>query len=153
MPEVTRRRTVAAPREHVWALVSDPFHLPRWWPATARVEDVEDDAWTSVLKTPSGKSVRADFTRVERRPQHVIAWRQELAESPFERVFSSALTKIELDEEGEESTRVALTSEERLRGRYRLGGWLVRRAARRRLDEALDGIERAVAPESAVAPE
>jgi uncharacterized protein YndB with AHSA1/START domain len=106
---VTRTRTVAAPIEQVWALVSDPFHLPRWWPATARVEDVEDDGWTSV--------------------------------------FSSAVTQLELEEEGDEATRVALTSEERLRGRYRLGGWLVRRAARRRLDEALDGIERAVAPE------
>src|SRR3954447_8380066 len=149
MPEVRRARTVAAPVEEVWTLVSDPFHLPRWWPATARVEDVDDDAWTSVLKTPSGKSVRADFTRTERRPQHAIAWRQELAGAPFERVFSSAVTRLELDEEGERSTRVALTSEERLRGRYRLGGWLVRRAARRRLDEALDGIERAVAPEGA----
>src|SRR3954452_7047318 len=146
MPDVTRTRSVAAPLEGVWALVADPFHLPRWWPATARVEDVEDDAWTSVLKTPSGKSVRADFTRVERRPQRAVAWRQELAESPFERVFSAAVTKVELDEESADATRVALTSEERLRGRYRLGGWLVRRAARRRLDEALDGIERAVAP-------
>jgi uncharacterized protein YndB with AHSA1/START domain len=147
MPSVSRARTVRAPLEQVWGLVSDPFHLPRWWPATARVEDVEDDAWTSVLKTPSGKTVRADFTRVERRPQRAIGWRQELEESPFERVFSAALTQIELEEEGENATRVALTSNERLRGRYRLGGWLVRRAARRRLDEALDGIERAVAPE------
>jgi uncharacterized protein YndB with AHSA1/START domain len=147
VPEVTRSRTVAAPQDRVWDLVSDPFHLPRWWPATARVEDVEDDAWTSVLKTPGGKTVRADFTRVERRPQHAIAWRQELEESPFERVFSAAQTKVELEEEGDDATRVALTSTERLRGRYRLGGWLVRRAARRRLDEALDGIERAVAPE------
>jgi uncharacterized protein YndB with AHSA1/START domain len=147
VPAVTRSRTVGAPLEQVWALVSDPFHLPRWWPATARVEDVEDDAWTSVLKTPSGKTVRADFTRVERRPQRAIAWRQELEESPFERVFSAAETHVELEEEDEDATRVALTSTERLRGRYRLGGWLVRRAARRRLDEALDGIERAVAPE------
>jgi uncharacterized protein YndB with AHSA1/START domain len=147
MPSVSRARTVGAPLEQVWGLVSDPFHLPRWWPATARVEDVEDDAWTSVLKTSSGKTVRADFTRVERRPQRAIAWRQELEESPFERVFSAAVTQIELEEQGENATRIALTSNERLRGRYRLGGWLVRRAARRRLDEALDGIERAVAPE------
>jgi uncharacterized protein YndB with AHSA1/START domain len=153
MPSVSRSRTVAAPVEAVWELVSDPYFLPRWWPATARVEDVEDDAWTSVLKTPSGKSVRADFTRVERRPQRAVAWRQELEESPFERVFSSAVTKVELDEEDGGTTRVALTSEERLRGRYRLGGWVVRRAARRRLDEALDGIERAVAPEGAAVPE
>jgi uncharacterized protein YndB with AHSA1/START domain len=147
MPSVSRARTVGAPLEQVWGLVSDPFHLPRWWPATARVEDVGDDAWTSVLRTPSGKTVRADFTRVERRPQRAIGWRQELEESPFERVFSAAETQIELEEQGENATRVALTSNERLRGRYRLGGWLVRRAARRRLDEALDGIERAVAPE------
>jgi uncharacterized protein YndB with AHSA1/START domain len=147
VPVVTRARTVGAPLEQVWGLVSDPFHLPRWWPATARVEDVEDDAWTSVLKTAGGKTVRADFTRVERRPQRAIAWRQELEESPFERVFSAAETQVELEEQGEDATRVALTSSERLRGRYRLGGWLVRRAAQRRLDEALDGIERAVAPE------
>jgi uncharacterized protein YndB with AHSA1/START domain len=147
MPEVTRARTVAAPQEQVWELVSDPFNLPRWWPATARVEDVEDDAWTSVLKTPSGKTVRADFTRVERRPQRSITWRQELEESPFERVFSSAETQVDLVDGEGGSTHVALTSRERLRGRYRLGGWLVRRAARRRLDEALDGVERAVAPE------
>src|SRR3954469_21848892 len=140
MPVVTRGRTVAAPLEQVWALVSDPFNLPRWWPATARVEDVEDDAWTSVLKTPSGKTVRADFTRVERRPQHAIAWRQELEESPFERVFSAAVTRVELEEEGQDSTRVALRSEERLRGRYRLGGWLLRPAARGRAGGGVRGI-------------
>jgi uncharacterized protein YndB with AHSA1/START domain len=144
MPEVTRSRTVAAPRDRVWELVSDPFHLPRWWPATARVEDATEDAWTSVLKTPRGSTVRADFTRVERRPPSRIVWRQELEESPFERVFSSAVTAIELEPEGEAATRVALSSTERLRGRYRLGGWIVRRAARRRLDEALDGLGRAV---------
>jgi uncharacterized protein YndB with AHSA1/START domain len=146
MPEVKRERTVAAPRERVWELVSDPFHLPRWWPATARVEDVEDDAWTSVLRTPRGNTVRADYTRVETDPPRRIAWRQELEESPFERVFSSAVTAIELEQEGH-ATRVALMSAERLRGRYRLGGWIVRRAARRRLDEALAGIAGAVEAE------
>jgi uncharacterized protein YndB with AHSA1/START domain len=139
MPEVTRTRSVAAPQDRVWELVSDPYYLPRWWPATARVEDVSGDAWTSVLKTPRGATVRADFTRVEQRPPHRIEWRQELEESPFERVFSSAVTAIELEPEGD-ATRVALTSSQGLRGRYRLGGWVVRRAARRRLDEALEGI-------------
>jgi uncharacterized protein YndB with AHSA1/START domain len=144
MPEVTRVRTVAAPRERVWELVSDPYYLPRWWPATARVEDVEDDAWTSVLKTPRGATVRADFTRTERMPQRRVAWRQELEESPFERVFAAAETEVGLEADGEDATRVALTTREQLRGRYRLGGWLVRRAARRRLDEALSGIAEAV---------
>jgi uncharacterized protein YndB with AHSA1/START domain len=141
---VSRARTVGAPLEQVWGLVSDPFHLPRWWPATARVEDALDDAWTSVLTTPGGKTVRADFTRVESQAPRRIAWRQELEESPFERVFSSAVTAIELEPEGDDATRVELTAVERLRGRYRLGGWLVRRAARRRLDDALAGLDRAV---------
>jgi uncharacterized protein YndB with AHSA1/START domain len=143
VPEVTRARTVAAPAERVWELVSDPFYLPRWWPSTARVEDATALAWTSVLKTPRGATVRADYTRTDFEPPRRIGWRQELDESPFERVFSSASTSIQLEPEGDSSTRVELRAEERLRGRYRLGGWLVRRAARRRLDEALTGIAEA----------
>jgi uncharacterized protein YndB with AHSA1/START domain len=143
MPEVTRARTVAAPRERVWELVSDPFHLPRWWPSTARVEDATALAWTSVLKTPRGATVRADFTRTDYDPPRRIGWRQELEESPFERVFTAASTAIRLEQESDAATRVELTAAERLRGRYRLGGWLVRRAARRRLDEALAGIAEA----------
>jgi uncharacterized protein YndB with AHSA1/START domain len=140
VPEVTRARTVAAPRERVWELVSDPFYLPRWWPSVARVEDATALAWTSVLKTPRGATVRADYTRTEYEEPRRIGWQQELEESPFERVFSSASTAVRLEEAGDGSTRVELRAEERLRGRYRLGGWLVRRAARRRLDDALAGI-------------
>ena len=140
MPEVTRARTVAAPRERIWELVSDPFHLPRWWPSVARVEDATALAWTSVLKTPRGATVRADYSRTDYDPPQRIGWRQELEESPFERVFSAAATWVQLEPDGDASTRVELTAEERLRGRYRLGGWLVRRAARRRLDDALAAI-------------
>ncbi len=135
----------AAPGD-IWALVSDPYHLPRWWPMTTRVEDAEGDAWTSVLKTPGGKTVRADFTRIELQPPRRIAWRQELDESPFERIFASAVTAIDLKPDGNAATRVELTSTERLRGRFRLGSFMVRRAARRRLDDALAGLERAVDP-------
>ena len=144
MPEVTRARTVAAPQERVWELVSDPFHLPRWWPSTARVEDATALAWTSVLKTPQGKTVRADYTRTAYEAPRRIAWQQELEESPFERIFASALTEVELSALDGGATRVAITSEETLRGRYKLGGFIVRRAARRRLDDALVGLERAV---------
>jgi uncharacterized protein YndB with AHSA1/START domain len=143
VPDVTRARTIAAPRERVWELVSDPFHLPRWWPSTARVEDATALAWTSVLKTPQGKTVRADYTRTAYEAPRRVAWQQELEESPFERVFASAATSVELEEEGDGATRVSLRAQERLRGRYRLGGWMVRRAARRRLDEALAGIAKA----------
>jgi uncharacterized protein YndB with AHSA1/START domain len=147
MPTVTRSRTIPVGRQEVWDVVSDPYHLPRWWPRVERVEDATREAWTTVMRSPRGRAVRADYTRTEAHQPKRLAWRQELEESPFERVFSAAVTQVELEEAGEDATRVALTSEERLRGRYRLGGWLVRRAARRRLDEALDGIQRAVAPE------
>jgi len=146
MPVVTRARTVRADPNDIWEVVADPFHLPRWWPGVARVEDASPQAWTKVLVTDRGKPVRADFTTLEVRRPKVLVWRQELDESPFERIFSSVLVRIELEPEGEGSTHVTLTAEEDLRGRYRLGSWMVRRAARRRLDAALDGLEQAVAP-------
>src|SRR2546430_179023 len=61
MPRVSRKRVIAAPRERVWELVSDPHHLPRWWPRTVRVEDVRQiqggrrSRWTTVLGTQSGR--------------------------------------------------------------------------------------------------
>ena len=56
-----------ARRERVWALVSDPHHLPRWWPRTLRVEDVRQvqggrrSRWTTVLGTERGTGVRVDY--------------------------------------------------------------------------------------------
>ena len=41
MPNVARSRTIPTSGERVWALVSDPHNLPRWWPETVRVEDVQ----------------------------------------------------------------------------------------------------------------
>ena len=59
-----RSRTVPVPLDDVWAVVGDPHHLPRWWPLTERVEAVDPQAWTSVLRSDRGKVVRADY-RVE----------------------------------------------------------------------------------------
>jgi uncharacterized protein YndB with AHSA1/START domain len=144
VPRVTRELTVSAPPGDVWRVVSDPQHLPRWWPQVVRVEDATDDAWTNVLSTPRGRTVRADFTRTAIDAPRRVAWRQELVESPFERIFAAADTAVELTAGEGGGTRVALTADERLRGRYRLGGFIVRRAARRRLDDALAGLQRAV---------
>ena len=144
MPRVTRALTIGAAQDDVWRVVSDPYALPRWWPQVVRVEDVTGDGWTNVLSTPRGKVVRADFTRTEFEPPRRLAWRQELVESPFERIFSAAETGLTLADEGERSTRVELTASERLRGRFRLGGFMVRRAARRRLDDALAGLSEAL---------
>ncbi|MBA2567015.1 MAG: SRPBCC family protein, partial [Thermoleophilaceae bacterium] len=76
-----RSRAVAADPDAVWALVSDPDALPRWWPGVERVEEVTDDAWTQVLSSSRGRAVRADFTRTEADPPRSLEWRQEIAES------------------------------------------------------------------------
>jgi uncharacterized protein YndB with AHSA1/START domain len=141
---VKRKRTVAAAPDAVWDLVSDPYHLPRWWPQVQRVEEVGDDAWTKVLRTPKGRTVRADYTRVEYRPGRRIVWQQEVEESPFEAILDQAVTTIALAPDGDDATSVELTAEQELHGRYRFGGFMLRRATRRQLDEALDGIEQAV---------
>jgi uncharacterized protein YndB with AHSA1/START domain len=143
VPRVTRELTVSAPPEDVWRVVSDPESLPRWWPQVVRVEDATGDAWTNVLSTPRGRVVRADFTRTAIDAPRRLAWRQELVESPFERVFAAAETEVQLAE-ADGGTRVTLSADERLRGRFKLGGFIVRRAARRRLDDALVGLQRAV---------
>jgi len=48
--------------------------------------------------------------------------------------------------EGEGTTRVAITLAQRLRGLGLLGGFMVRSAARKQLDGALDGLEALVRP-------
>ena len=37
MPKVSATRELLAPREDVWAFLSDPYNLPRWWPRLAGV--------------------------------------------------------------------------------------------------------------------
>ncbi|MBV9212990.1 MAG: SRPBCC family protein [Actinobacteria bacterium] len=143
MPTVVRSRTVPARPEEVWDVISDPYHLPRWWPRVERVEEVTPTAWTNVLRSPRGRIVRADFTRTASvRPRH-LAWRQEVEASPFERVFAEISTEISIEPEGGGEARVELKAIHRLRGRSRFGAFMARRAARRALDQALDGLGRA----------
>lgn len=147
MPTVSRSRLISAPLESVWRLVHDPHNLPRWWPRATRVEDVRGEGtelrWTTVLRGESGSFVRADYRLTEVRPQTALAWAQELAGTPFERILRSSALAIELSDAGGD-TEVKLTSAERLRGISRLGAPLLRGAAGKRLEEALEGIELAV---------
>lgn len=71
-------------------------------------------------------------------------WEQDIEGTPFGRILRTASLQIELVDGEDANTRVRLTSEERLRGLSRLGSPMMRMATRRRLNEALDGIERAV---------
>ena len=143
MPRISRARTIPAPRDEVWDVVSDPYHLPRWWPRVQRVEEVVGNAWTKVMISSRGRAVRSDYTRIETDAPRRMLWRHEVDESPFERLLSESTIELELEPDGEERTKVRLTADQTLRGKTRFGGMMVRRATRRNLDEALDGLKRA----------
>ena len=145
---MTRRRTVAAAPGAVWKLVSDPYSLPRWWPRTSRVENVEGKGgrrtrWTKVLETAEGRGVRADFRCVSSAEGERYVWEQELAGTPFERHLKALRVEVGLRER-EGGTEVSVTEEQSLKGMSKLGSPLMRRARGAVLDEALDGIERAL---------
>jgi uncharacterized protein YndB with AHSA1/START domain len=147
MPTTRRSRTIAAAPEQVWKVVADPHHMPRWWPQVKRMEGVEADRFTQVLTTRKGRPVRMDFHLLESAapgtgadPPGRRVWEQEVAGTPFERVLGEATTEILL-EPADGATRVTIALRQRLRGYSRTGGFLLRRANRARLDEALDGLE------------
>ena len=147
MSRVTRTRTLEAPPGEVWKLISDPYSLPRWWPRTTRVENVEGDGeqarWTKVLGTAEGRGVRADFRCIGSAEGERYAWEQELDGTPFERHLKASRVEVALRERNE-GTEVSLSEEQSLKGMSKLGSPLMRRARGAVLDEALDGIERAL---------
>jgi uncharacterized protein YndB with AHSA1/START domain len=139
---IVRRETVV-PRQvdEVWRLVSDPARLPDWWPGVTRVEDATAIAWTTVLTSPKGKAVRADFTRVSASEPERLVWRQELAATPFERILAEATTSVELAP-AEEGTRVLLALDQKPRGWARLAPMQFRAAGKRQVEGALEGLAR-----------
>jgi uncharacterized protein YndB with AHSA1/START domain len=141
MPVTRRSRTVPAAPADVWQTAGDPHHLARWWPRVSRVEAVHADGFTEVLRSDRGATVRADFTVEERRAPELVRWRQEVDGTPFERMLASSVTTVELAPT-DGGTSVSLRLEQRLRGLARFGGFLVRRAARRQLDDALEALDR-----------
>jgi uncharacterized protein YndB with AHSA1/START domain len=137
---VRREQTLRASPEEIWRVVSDPNRLPAWWPGVARVEDASPEAWTKVLRSPGGKSVRADYTRLEAEEPTHIKWRQELEESPFERLLHESTTEIDLAPLNGAATRVRIALEHRPRGWARLSPVQMRSAAARQVEGALDGL-------------
>ena len=148
MSKVSRSRVIAADLERVWSLVSDPYGLPRWWPRTRRVEDVRTGpggkpAWTTVLETERGTGVRADYRCTAIEPQTMLAWEQQIEGTPFDRILRASALEVRLDKAGQ-GTEVTLVADETLRGLSRLGAPMISGASRKRLEEALDGIEGAL---------
>jgi uncharacterized protein YndB with AHSA1/START domain len=133
----------------VWDLISDPYNLPRWWPRTGRVENVDRkpegrrSQWTKVLETAEGRGVRADYRCLSSAEGERYVWEQQLEGTPFERHLRRSTVEIALSGEGE-ATEVSLTSAQTLRGMSRLGSPMMRGGQGKILDQALDGIERAL---------
>jgi uncharacterized protein YndB with AHSA1/START domain len=152
VPSVQRTRTIMAPAGELWELLGDPHHLPRWWPRVDRVEAVtltdagELDAFTEVLRSNRGKVVRADFKRTDAVSEQRIVWAQQVKDTPFARILTSAETEVRLSgAHGGDvcATDVTIELRQRMRGFLaRLGSHLVRRAAASTIEEALDGLER-----------
>jgi uncharacterized protein YndB with AHSA1/START domain len=157
VPTARCTRTIAAPADELWLLIRDPHHLPRWWPRVTRVEDVEGDAFTEVMRTAKGRLMRADFNVVQADERELaLRWSQRVEGTPFGRLLSSAETEVRLTPlqtgapAGDGSspaagpaTEVTIELRQSLTGFFpRFGGFMVRRAAAATIEEALDGLER-----------
>jgi uncharacterized protein YndB with AHSA1/START domain len=145
---VTKRtRRLDASPQRVWEVLNDPHHMPRWWPGVRRMEAIEEDRFTQVFMTKKGRAVRVDQYVIGAQPPGgaagYIRWGQEIEGTPFERVLSESITEITLQSEAG-GTLVTIIQTQKLRGYSRTGGFLLRRATRRKLDEALDGLAQVV---------
>ena len=83
-------RKFAAPRELVWKMFADPYHLCRWWGPTGFTNPVcEMDLrpggrWYHVMRSPAGNDYPADSEFVEVAPPERIVWRnRELQAAAF----------------------------------------------------------------------
>jgi uncharacterized protein YndB with AHSA1/START domain len=159
VPTARCSRTIAASAEELWEVVRDPHHLPRWWPRVTRVEDVEGNAFTEVMRTAKGRLIRADFSVVQAdERERALRWSQRVEGTPFGRLLKSAETEVRLTpvEAGTETsspdgsrgssgsaTEVTIELRQSLTGFFpRFGGFMVRRAAAATIEQALDGLER-----------
>ena len=142
---VRRERTLPAAPADVWRVVSDPARLPQWWPGVSRVEEASPEAWTKVLTSPKGKSVRADYTRLEAEEARRLLWRHEVEASPFERILAQSMTEIVLEPD-DGGTRVEIAVSQQPRGWARLSPFQLRAAATNQVEGALEGLERLLGP-------
>ena len=141
MARARRSRKIAATPQQLWDVLEDPHHLPRWWPTVTRVEAVTEDRWTVVHVSRRGRPVLADFHLLASEPLFRRLWEQDVEGSPFERVLQESVTEIVLNADPA-GTLVTIEQRQKLKGYSRTGGFLLNRATRDRLDEALDGLER-----------
>jgi uncharacterized protein YndB with AHSA1/START domain len=145
---VVRSRTLAAPVDDVWRVLEDPYALPRWWPLVRRVEGVSPARWTMIMSPPAregGRGVRADQRLEASEPPVLRRWALEVPGSPFERVLRASVVEARLAS-ADDGSVLTLELRQSPRGFARFGGFMLRRAGRRTLDGALDGMAGAVEP-------
>ena len=138
---VRRERVVPAAAREVWDVVSDPMRLPAWWPGVTRVEEASREAWTTVLVSPKGKQVRADYSLVDANEPERILWRHEVEASTFERLLAESTVALDLESDpADAGTRVRLTLSQSPRGWARFSPFQLRAAASRQAELALEGL-------------
>lgn len=150
MPDVARSRTIPTTPERVWGLVSDPHNLPRWWPETVRVEDVQGSAganrsrFTQVFETSKGKPVRTDYRCTASTSRERLVWEQEIEGTPFEGFLRDAELEFRMRPAATGGTEVTVEARRRLRGLSRFGALMMKRATGKTLGDALAGVEDAL---------
>jgi len=152
--DARRSRVINAAPQDIWAVLEDPHHFPRWWPGVVRVEGVSDHGWTHVHTTKKGRAVRIDYRLLDSEPPDVAvgtagrrSWEQEIPGTPFERVLNEAITEVVLEPAEDNSrpaTLVTVAERQKLRGYSKTGGWMLRGATKKRLDQALEGLAQIV---------
>ena len=86
-PTLTIERTFKAPRELIWKMFSDPFHLVRWWGPKGFTNPVCEldfrvgGRWYHVMRGPDGRDFPADSTFIEIVPPERIVYRNRVVES------------------------------------------------------------------------
>ncbi len=96
-----------------------------------------------MLATDRGRPVRADYRVAASGPGMRRRWEQVLPGTPFEKLLQEAVTEVRVESDGT-GARVELSLSQKPRGWARVGAVMLRGAARRQLDEALDGLARLV---------
>lgn len=102
-----------------------------------------DAQWTKVLGTAEGRGVRADFRCSDYSEGARFGWQQMIDGTPFERHLRRYEIEFDLADAGA-GTEVTVAAAQTLRGLSRLGSPMMRRGQGALLDEALDGLGRAL---------
>lgn len=78
-------RVLSAPRELVWKMFADPYHLAQWWGPKGFTNPVveldfrEGGRWHHVMRGPDGRDYPADSIFIEITPPERIVYRNAAA--------------------------------------------------------------------------